>query len=41
MFWSPKTLYEARAREATKRDEAERERLRKTHDRELKAATTS
>ena len=37
VFWSPRKLREARAREATKRDEDERQRLQKTHDKELKA----
>jgi hypothetical protein len=40
VFWSPRKLREARAREATKRDEDERQQLQKTHDRELKAAAT-
>lgn len=40
IFRSPKKLREARWREAVKQDEAERLRLQKTHDRELKAAAT-
>jgi hypothetical protein len=40
VFWSPRKLREARARQATKQDEDERQRLQKTHDRELKAAAT-
>jgi hypothetical protein len=35
VFWSPRKL-----REATKRDDAEREQLQKTHDKEIKAAAT-
>lgn len=40
VFWSPRKLREARARETAKRDDAERAQLQKTHDRELKAAST-
>jgi hypothetical protein len=38
IFWSPRKLREARARETTKRHEAKREQLQKTRDRGLKAA---
>jgi ATPase subunit of ABC transporter with duplicated ATPase domains len=40
VFWSPRKLREARARETVKRTEAEQLPLQKTHDRELKAAAT-
>ncbi|KAI1675628.1 DDE-1 domain containing protein [Pyrenophora tritici-repentis] len=40
VFLSPRKLREARAREATKRHEAEREQLQKSHDRDLKAVAT-
>jgi hypothetical protein len=40
VFWSPRKLCKARAREATKQDEDEHARLQKTHNRELKAAAT-
>ena len=38
VFWSPRKVREARAREAVKQDEAERQQLQKTQDRELEAA---
>jgi hypothetical protein len=40
VFWSPRKLRKACAREATKQDEDEHARLQKTHNRELKAAAT-
>jgi hypothetical protein len=40
VFWSPRKIREARAREAIKQHEAELEKLQKSHDRELKAAAT-
>lgn len=40
VFWSPRKLREANAREAVKQSEAERERLQKTHDKELKAVAS-
>jgi hypothetical protein len=38
VFWSPRKVRDGRAHEAVKRQEAEREQLQKTHDRELKGA---
>ncbi|KAF1937744.1 hypothetical protein EJ02DRAFT_356124 [Clathrospora elynae] len=40
VFWSPKKLRDACAREATKRDEAQREKLQKREAREAKAAAS-
>lgn len=40
VFWSPRKLREARAREATKQDEAQREKLQKKEAREQKAAAS-
>ncbi|KAF1828830.1 hypothetical protein BDW02DRAFT_511381, partial [Decorospora gaudefroyi] len=40
IFWSPRMLREARAREAVKKDDAEQQLLQKTRDRDLKAAAT-
>jgi hypothetical protein len=40
VFYSPRKVEESRRREAAKQDEAELEKLQKTHDRELKAAAT-
>ncbi|KAG9189983.1 hypothetical protein G6011_08071 [Alternaria panax] len=41
VFMSPGKLRTLRARKAVEQDEAEQSRLQKTHDRELKAATTA
>jgi hypothetical protein len=40
VFWSPRKLREARARNAVKQDEAKQQQFQKTQDRELKAAAT-
>ncbi|RMZ66343.1 pogo transposable [Pyrenophora seminiperda CCB06] len=40
VFWSPRKVREARARDAVKQREAEAEKLQKTEARELKAAAT-
>ncbi|KAI0616534.1 hypothetical protein TUN199_11474, partial [Pyrenophora tritici-repentis] len=40
VFWSPRKLREARARDAVKQDGAEQQQLEKTQDREMKAAAT-
>jgi hypothetical protein len=40
VFWSPRKLCEARARDAVKQDKAKQQQLQKTQDRELKAAAT-
>jgi uncharacterized membrane protein len=40
VFWSPRKIREARAREATKQHEAKQLQLQKTETRELKAAAT-
>jgi hypothetical protein len=41
VFWSPRKLREAKARDAAKEREEEEEKLRKADTKKLKAATTS